>query len=96
LETVREAPEPTGPRRSFHPARLAGLLEELRPCVQARKPKLCEPILEQIQEMDLAEPFEEEVRRLVGQIKGYRYKEVAATLDALAERLQSLGGEPRE
>ncbi|MHC1745481.1 MAG: transporter substrate-binding domain-containing protein [Syntrophobacteraceae bacterium] len=96
LGDLREIPERTGPRLQFHPDRLAGLLEELAPCVLARKPKLCEPVLDRILEMDLVRPFGEDVKRLVAQIKGYRYKEAAATLDALVGRLDAVKTQAEE
>ncbi len=96
LRTLQDIPEQTGPRLQFQRARLAGLLEELGPCVLARKPKLCEPVLDRILEMELAEPFEDDVKRLVAQIKGYRYKEAAATLEALVARLHSFRPQPEE
>jgi HPt (histidine-containing phosphotransfer) domain-containing protein len=77
LQAVQETPDPTS------------LLGELVPCVRAGKPKKCEPILDQILRMEPAAPWAEEVMRLSAQIKGYRYKEAAATLDGLIERVHT-------
>ncbi len=65
-------------------------LERLLPQVKARKPKLCEPILEEMAALSWPPQSREEMQELQRLIKKYKFKDAMAVLESL---LQDVEGE---
>ena len=62
-------------------------LKELEPILKKRQPKLCVPLMEKILSFSLPEEFREDIKKLSGLIKKYKFKEAIQLEESIGNRL---------
>jgi HPt (histidine-containing phosphotransfer) domain-containing protein len=88
LKNIISVESKTFKRKTVSNENLIKMLIDLKPCVKKSRPKDCQKILEQYENVKWPDKFQAEATLMILDIKKYRYKEALDLLELLLSKLK--------